>query len=368
MKRIGNLYGKICSFENLYLAACRARRGKRYRPDVAAFHHDLEKELLRLREELRRESYQPGSYRAFRIRDPKPRLISAAAYRDRVVHHAVCQVIEPIFDRAFIFDSYANRRGKGTHKALDRCTSFSRRFPYVLKCDLEKYFPSIDHEILKARLARKLKCRDTLWLLGEIIDNSNPQEDIIRHFPCDTLLTPLERRRGLPIGNLTSQFFANVYLDGFDHVVQQDLRCPAYVRFSDDFLIFKESKEELREMRQTLQKYLNGLRLCLHPRKCQVAPTRAGVDFLGWLVFPDHRLIRRTTGVRFQRRLRSLQDEYAQGLISLTMVRSSLMSWLGHLKHGDTWGFKKKLLSRVSFSPATPSLIRAVVDEPLAHP
>ena len=234
MKRVGNLYERLCSFENLYLAAGRARRGKRHRPDVAAFHCELEGELVSLQEELRRQTYRPGPYRAFRIRDPKPRLISAASYRDRVVHHALCQVIEPIFDKSFSFDSYANRLGKGTHKALDRSSQFARRYPYVLKCDLEKYFPSIDHELLKARLARKLKCRDTLQLIGSIIDHSNPQEELIRHFPGDTLFTPLERRRGIPIGNLTSQFFANVYLNGFDHFVQQDLKIPAYVRFADD--------------------------------------------------------------------------------------------------------------------------------------
>jgi len=350
MKRVGNLYGRLCSFENLYLAACRARRGKRRRPDVAAFHCELEGELVSLQEELQSKSYRPGPYRAFRIRDPKPRLISAAAYRDRVVHHALCQVIEPIFDKGFIFDSYANRLGKGTHKALDRCTHFARRNPYVLKCDLEKYFPSIDHELLKARLARKIKCRDTRWLMGLIIDHSNPQEEIIRHFPGDTLFTPLERRRGIPIGNLTSQFFANVYLNGFDHFVQQELRSPAYVRFADDFLIFGQSKARLGELRRPLQDYLNGLRLRLHPTKCQVTPTRTGVSFLGWQVYPDHRRLRRATGVRFQRRLRALQQDYGEGGISLEGVRASVLSWIGHLKQGDTWGLRRKLLSRVNFN------------------
>jgi retron-type reverse transcriptase len=234
MKRYGNLYPAIIGFENLFAAAYRARRGKRYRPDVAAFHFHLETGILTLRDELVTQTYQPGAYRAFYIHDPKRRLISAAPYRDRVVHHALCRVIEPIFERGFIFDSYANRLGKGTHAALDRATQLARRYPYALKCDIEKYFPSIDHAILLERIERKIKCRRTLWLIERIVANSNPQEDVVRYFPGDDLFTPAERRRGIPIGNLTSQFFANIYLDGFDHFVQERLGQPAYVRFADD--------------------------------------------------------------------------------------------------------------------------------------
>jgi len=151
VKRIGGLYEQICAFENLYAAALRARHGKRYRPDVTAFYFNLEAELLGLRQDLQRKTYQPGAYRAFYIQDPKRRLISAAPYRDRVVHHALCRVIEPVFERGFIHASYANRVGKGTHAALDRCTSFTRRYRFALKCDIEKYFPSIDHALLLGR-------------------------------------------------------------------------------------------------------------------------------------------------------------------------------------------------------------------------
>lgn len=347
MKRTGNLFGKICSFENLLNAAYRARKGKRYRPDVAALHYNLEAELFRLREELVSGSYAPGPYRTFRISDPKPRLISAAPYRDRIVHHAVCRVIEPVFEPTFIHDSYANRAGKGTHKALDRCTHFCRRYPYVLKCDLEKYFPSIDHAVLRELLGRRVKCRGTLELLWKIIDNSNPQEEVVRYFPRDDLFTPLERRRGIPIGNLTSQFFANVYLNGFDHFVKETLRCRAYVRFADDFLVFSDDKERLHGLMPRIQGYLNGLRLRLHPRKCHVMPVRSGVDFLGWLVYNDHRRLRRATGVRFQRRLRALRAGYAEGELTMDEVKASVMSYIGHLKHGDTWGLRSKLLRAV---------------------
>ena len=393
MKRIGNLYGEVASFESLFEAAYRARRGKRSRRDVAAFHYDLENNLLDLRRELNNRTYQPGKYRAFQIRDPKKRLISAAPYRDRVVHHALCNVLEPIFERGFIHHSYANREGKGTHSALDQATVYARRFRYVLKCDIEKYFPSIDHQILMERISRKVKCPGTLWLVEKILANSNPQEEVVRYYPGDDLFTPSRRRRGIPIGNLTSQFFANVYLDGFDHFVEGgnsgavtprmcgycDLKGRSsqewlpytdsgrvecgdatpiirrgYVRFADDFLLFCDSKEDLQSALTAMQVYLDGLRLQLHPAKCHVVPTARGFAFLGWQVYPDHRKLRRKTGVRIQRALRELVAERSAGRIGVERLRSSVMSWIGHLKHGDTWGLRRKLFAAARFSGGRP--------------
>lgn len=198
MKRHGHLLDRIAAFPNLLAAAKAARQGKRFRPDAAAFQFDLETNLLRLHEELRIRAYRPGTYQAFVIRDPKTRLISAAAYRDRVVHHTICRVMEPILDRTFIADNFACRRGRGTHAALDRATQFARRFPSALNCDVEKFFPSIDHEILLGLLARKLKCRDTLALLETVIAASNPQEPVLHYFPGDDLFTPDTRRHGIP--------------------------------------------------------------------------------------------------------------------------------------------------------------------------
>ncbi len=169
-------------------------------------------------------------------------MISAAPYRDRVVHHGLCNIIVPIFERTFIHDSYANRCGFGTHRALRRFTEFARSSRYVLQCDIKKYFPSIDHEILKSLLRRKLKCQNTLWLLDKIIDNSNDQNSPIDYFPGDDLLTPIQRRRGLPIGNLTSQFFRNVYLNGFDHFIKEQLKVKKYIRYLDDFAIGRTFK------------------------------------------------------------------------------------------------------------------------------
>ncbi|MBD2027031.1 hypothetical protein H6F80_21930, partial [Leptolyngbya sp. FACHB-711] len=191
MKRYGNLWSQVVSFENLLQASRQAQRGKRYRPNVLEFNYNLEQELFRLQSELHQKTYTPGGYRTFRIRDPKSRLISAAPYRDRVVHHALCNIIVPIIERTFINDTYANRSGYGTHRALKRFIEFTRNHRYILQCDIRKYFPNLDHAILKTILRRKIKCSDTLWLIDRIIDGSNPQGEDAEYFPGDDLLAPV---------------------------------------------------------------------------------------------------------------------------------------------------------------------------------
>lgn len=349
MRRIGNLWRQITSFENLLLAARRAMRGKRTNSAVAEFDFYLEPLAIALQDELQSGSYRPGPYHAFWIRDPKPRLISAAPFRDRVVHHALCAVVEPLLDRGFIFDSYANRLDKGTHRAVDRAQQFCRRYKYVLKCDVAKFFPSIDHVILMSLLERKLKCRTTLDLLRTILAASNPQEPVRQLFPGDDLFTATERRVGLPIGNLTSQFLANVMLDPLDHHIKEKLCLAGYVRFADDFLVFGDDKRRLHELLAELRLFLADFRLKLQPRKCVVQRTSDGVGFLGWRVFPTHRLLRRATGVRFQRQLRVLSAEFANGSLKWEEINPVLASWIGHLQHGDTWGLRKKLFSDAPF-------------------
>lgn len=230
MNRHKHLFDAVTSFANLLSASRKARRGKRDKAAVARFEYDLESELLRLQDELKSGRYCPGEYHTFWIEDPKHRLISAAPYPDRVVHHALCNVLEPIFDRTFIHDTYACRAGKGTHAAIKRFQLFARSNRYVLKCDVQKYFPSIDHEILLEEISRKLGCKKTMALIRRILENSNPQEEALHYFPGDDLFTPLERRRGIPIGNLTSQLFANLYLNRFDHFVKEELRQKCYLR------------------------------------------------------------------------------------------------------------------------------------------
>ena len=192
MKRYGNLYPKIIDFDNLLKAAKQAQLGKRFNDSVLAFNDNLEGNLLQLQKELKNYSYLPGEYHTFRIYDPKPRLISAAPYRDRVVHHALCNVIVPLIEKSFIPDSYANREGYGSHRALKRFIGFARSSKYILQCDIKKYFPSIDHQILKQQIRHYLKCRETLWLIDAIIDNSNEQELVNEIFPGDDLLTLIE--------------------------------------------------------------------------------------------------------------------------------------------------------------------------------
>ena len=234
MKTSKNLFDGIVSFENVLSAAQKAAKGKRENQSVLLFFNYLEENLWELISALQNKTYQPGSYKTFSIYKPKPRLISAAPFRDRVVHHALISVVGPILERSFIFDTYANRADKGTHKAIERYQHYLKKYDYVLKCDIRKYFPSIDHEILKSKLRNKISCSDTLWLIDTIIDNSNLQAEHVHYFPGDGLFTPYERRRGLPIGNLTSQFFANYYLSFLDHYVKEVLRCKGYVRYVDD--------------------------------------------------------------------------------------------------------------------------------------
>lgn len=350
MKRVGNLWPQIVTFENLLYAARQAQKGKRYRENVLKFNDNLENELLKLHSELTSKSYLPGAYRTFEIFEPKLRLISAAPYRDRVVHHALCSWIVPAFENTFIGDSYANRWGYGTHRAVKRFTHFARTTRYVLQCDVQKYFPSIDHEILKSMLRRKLKCRDTLWLIDTVIDHSNPQKSAVTHFPGDNLLYPLERRRGLPIGNLTSQFFANVYLNGLDHFVQETLKIPKYLRYMDDFSLFSNNRDELLSARQSIEKYLSEIRLNIHPIKTQIVATEQGVPFLGFRIFPEHIRVQNKNVQRGRKRLRKLQKAYARGEISVKMIDQSIKSWVVHLEYADTWHLRQKIFADLVFS------------------
>ncbi|WP_341531171.1 RNA-directed DNA polymerase [Nostoc sp. UHCC 0302] len=350
MKRYGNLWNQITDFANLLQAAKQAQQGKRFRENILAFNYKLEQELIQLQTELKLKTYCPGQYKTFEIKEPKPRLISAAPYRDRVIHHALCNVIVPIFERTFISDSYANRVGFGSHRALHRFTEFARSHTHVLQCDIQKYFPSIDHTILKNLLRRKIKCLDTLWLIDTIIDGSNQQEPVLNYFPDDNLLTPLERRRGLPIGNLTSQFFANIYLNSLDHFVKEQLKVGKYLRYVDDFALFSNDHQFLQTARLAIEEYLITLRLKIHPIKSQLFETRHGANFVGFRVLPDCIRIRTENLRRSRRKLRQMQADYAQGKLEFEQVCHSLQSWCAHLDHGDTWQLRQKIFSSLVFS------------------
>ncbi|MEA5536837.1 RNA-directed DNA polymerase [Crocosphaera sp. XPORK-15E] len=349
MKRLGKLWEKVIDFENLYLASRKAQKGKRFRDNVLEFNDNIENSLFELHHELETKTYQPGEYHTFRIYDPKPRLISAAPYRDRIVHHALCNIIIPPIEKSFIFDTYANRIGFGSHKALKRFTKFARSHRYVLQCDIKKYFPSIDHQILKQQIYRKIKCQDTLWLIDAIIDNSNPQEPVNDYFLGDDLLTPLERRKGLPIGNLTSQFFSNFYLNGFDHFIQEKIKCHNYLRYVDDFALFSDDHQFLTDARMKIEEYLTTLRLTIHPVKSQLFETKQGANFLGFRVLPDRIRVRNDNLRRSRRRFRELQYDYRYYQISLEKLIQRVQSWEAHLKHGDTYQLRRKIFDNWKF-------------------
>jgi RNA-directed DNA polymerase len=284
------------------------------------------------------------------VHEPKRRKISAAPFADRVVHHALISVLEPIYERKFIFDSYANRKGKGTHKALDRCTYYMRRYQYVLQCDIQQFFPAIDHQILKDILAKTIACPATLGLCTKIIDsgaNILADQYTMRYFPQDDLFAAV-RPRGLPIGNLTSQFWANVYLNELDQFVKHTLHCKAYVRYVDDFLLFADDKITLHQWRDAIIQFLASLRLTLHETRAQPKPVTQGIPFLGFTVYPSHRRLKRTTGLRYRRHLKNLYQTYIVGKITRKQGRESVMAWLGHVLHGDTWALRRKLFSEIS--------------------
>ena len=359
MKRYGNLWPQIIEFENLLQAARQAQRGKRYRPNVLDFNYHLDRELLRLQRELSNKTYKPGKYRTFDIYDPKPRMISAAPYQDRVVHHALCNIIVPPLEQTLIADTYANRTGYGSHRALKRFIYFDRTSRYCLQCDIRKYFPSLDHNILKALLQRKIKCPDTLWLIDTIIDGSNPQGQELEYFPGDDLLTPLGRRRGLPIGNLTSQFFANLYLSPFDHFVKEQLKASKYLRYVDDFALFSNDRAFLAESRVAIENYLSGLRLRIHPIKSQLTATRHGANFVGFWILPSGEGFSRAVRIRVRNRslhrargrLREMQQAYTAGELSLAALVQRLQSWEAHLLHGDTHHLRRDIFDRTVFHP-----------------
>jgi hypothetical protein len=331
------LFPRICSYENLLLAERRARRGKGAKGSVLAFWLDAERELARLRDELLSRVWRPGGYTQFVAHESKDRLISAAPYRDRVVHHALMNVIGPVLERSFIFDSYANREGKGTHRALVRCSWFCRASGFVLKCDIADYFASVDHDILMGLIRRRIADPDALGLT-ELIVRSAPNG------------------RGLPIGNLTSQFLANLCLDGFDHFVKEDLRVRRYLRYVDDFAAFGDDAGELAAVRDRMAEYLRErLNLRLHSRKTRVFPVTEGVDFLGFRVFPTHRLLRKKAGYHYRRMLFRLARRVRDGEVAGGAVVNSFRSWSAHAAWGATHGLRRAMLAGIGDRLRRPS-------------
>jgi RNA-directed DNA polymerase len=350
MKRLGNLWPRLVGIENLWLAWRNARRGKSRSRGAVLFELDLEQNLIGLQRDLETGVWTPGPYRLFTIYEHKARLIAAAPFRDRVVHHAVMGVIEPPLDARFIEDSYACRRGKGTHRAVTRYQHWAQRYAYAMKLDVRRYFPSIDRLLLRDCLARRIKDRRVLALLEQILDSGPESAERPAPFPGDDLLTPLERPVGIPIGNLTSQFFANLYLDDFDHWVKEVLRCPAYLRYVDDMVLLGDDKQQLADWRTAIGERLAGLRLRLHAQRGQIERTADGLTLLGYRVFPGFRRLCSENPIRCGRRLRGLAAGLAAGRIGWEQVDASVHAWIGHACQADTLGLRTAVLGRVVFT------------------
>ena len=339
-----NLQEHLCNWGNISLAYKNASRGKRGRGATAAFEMLLADNLLELQKELTDQTYQPGGYTSFYIHEPKKRLISAAPFRDRVVHHALCNITVPYFEKLFIPDSYANQKGKGTHRALDRCTQFARRFKYVLPCDVKQFFPSIDHGVLRETLAKMLPDESVMWLVDRILASGQgvlSEEYEMVYFPKDDLLSA-NRPRGLPIGNLTSQWWANCYLNPFDQFIKRELGCHAYLRYVDDFLLFSDNKRELMGWRERILKRLERFRLTLHEESDYPKPVTEGIPFLGFQIFPEHRRLKPRKGYAFRRKLSHLLKVAPQ-----EKVKASIQGWINHVRYGDTFGLRRSLLNEL---------------------
>lgn len=317
-------YQDIISIENLLVAWREFLRGKRKRKDVAQFFLNLMDNIIGINQELKDKIYKHDQYQAFRISDPKQRQIHKASVRDRLVHHAIYRVLYPHFDKKFIFDSYSCRRDKGTHRALNRFRQYGRkvsrnntRTAWVLKCDIVKFFANIDHKILITCLEQYLDEDDIMWLLKEIINSFH---------------TPKMKGEGLPLGNLTSQLLVNIYMNKLDQFVKRKLKVKYYIRYADDFVILHENKAQLQKLIPHISSFVETkLKLELHQNKMFVKTLASGVDFLGWVHFPYHRVLRTTTKKRMLKKLTKNQ------------VKESLDSYLGLLSHGNTYKLIKKI-------------------------
>jgi hypothetical protein len=359
-KTFRNLWLEVVDFENLWSAYQKARRHKRYKEPAAWFAMNAERNLLVLQQELCDGSYRPGGYHQFRIWEPKERVISAAPFRDRVVHHAVVNILEPIYERRFSPYSFACRKGKGTHAAMEAAHWGIRNCRYFLKGDIEKYFPSVDHEVLKRVLFRKVADERLRELLALIIDHGPGSMETAsqpRWFAGDELLTPVERKRGMPIGNLTSQFFANVLLNELDQFVHEQIQPRLYLRYMDDFLLFDSDLEKLQGARPMIMAFVAGLRLRLHERKTQVRASQQGVKFVGFKLTPVTRRVNPESIGRFRRRMRrfgamrrAVRTEMSTARPAVAAYRritASVRGWLAHVEHANTHAMVREVLSDV---------------------
>ena len=330
MKIYENLFEAIISVENLFSAWEKFRKGKRNRKDVQAFEWLLEPNIFQLHRDLKSRRYKHGNYHTFYIQDPKQRLISKAAVRDRIVHQALFNVLNPIFEAGFISTSFSCRVGKGTHRGVltvdKMIRQVSRNYThpcFVLKCDIKKFFRSVDHQMIIEAFARRIKDEDALWLLRRIVES----------FP-----------NGMPIGNLTSQLFANIYMNEFDQFVKQDLGVKHYARYTDDFIVVAPNEEYLANLLEPIREFLrHNLSLELHPNKVSIRKYQQGADFLGYVILPHRRQLRTKTKRRVLKNIDQRLNQYKGNAISRYDFSQSLASYHGVLRHANTYKLRQKI-------------------------
>ncbi len=328
------LFEQITSLDNLLLSWQEFKAGKRGKPDVQNFERNLEDNLFQLRHELVNHTYTHQPYESFLIFDPKLRQIHKATVCDRIVHHAVFRNLYPLFDHTLIYDSYSCRIGKGTHRAVKRLENFTkgvsqnyRRPCYYLKCDIRKFFASVDHTILKDLLRRRVTDHNALKLLDQIIDSFQ-----------------VNLAKGLPIGNLTSQIFANIYLDNFDKFIKHQLKVRYYIRYTDDFVMVSDNKKYLEGLIPQMETYLSeNLKLNLHPKKIFLNKLTRGIDFLGYVVLPYRQSLRTKAKNRMLRKLDGKIVKFTREEISLEKLKQTVSSYLGVLKHCRSQNLRKRI-------------------------
>lgn len=360
------MFEQICTFESLLAAYGKARLDNRYKQSVCAFSFALEQNIFRLRWELQTDHYVPRPYTYFTLHEPKIRKIAAPDFRDRVIQHALVAVIQPLFEKQFILDSYACRKDKGTHFAVRRVKKFlmaarskhGKQVPmYVLQCDIRKFFQSISWNTLLTIIGKTITCPKTSALICTIVTTHTP-------LPAHTAISPqlslfsanthaddasisVAARTGVPIGNLTSQLFANIYLNELDHFIKDSLRVHWYARYMDDFLILHHDRTYLATLRDTIREYLRTeLQLSLHPKKLTIKNTSTGVPFVGYRIFYDHVLVRGNTLRRIERTYRARVRQVKHGHVSAQKLAETKASIIGHLKHANTYGLTKSLLKK----------------------
>ena len=378
MKSYDNIFDQITSLENLFTAWDEFKSDKLKKKDALAFEWSLENNILELHRDLKYHKYRHGVYTAFTITDPKQRKIHKAIVLDRILHHAIFRVLNPLFEPTFISNSFSCRVRKGSHKgintlagALNTVSKNHRKPCFALKCDIKKFFDSVDHQILLDMIKYKIKDLDLHCLIKGIIGSfwipdqvrNDTQLDLFGRslhprLECRGVeMTPIRERenkntsqRGIPIGNLTSQLFANIYMNEFDQFVKHKLKIQHYCRYTDDFVIVSDNRSYLENLLPEIQSFLSDkLKLELHPNKVSICKIRRGIDFLGYVILPHYRRLRTKTKNRIFKKLKLRVVEYKAGLISEETLRQSLNSFLGVLSHSNSHELRQELLNQFWF-------------------